>query len=31
MGDLGEEVNDENVSLGMTSPTETDSLEGMEG
>jgi hypothetical protein len=31
MGALGEEVNDNNVSLGMTSPTETDKLEGMEG
>jgi hypothetical protein len=31
MGALGEEANDENVSLGMDSPTETDNMEGMEG
>jgi hypothetical protein len=31
MGDLGAEDNGENVSLCMSSPTETDSLEGMEG
>jgi hypothetical protein len=31
MGDLGEEANDKNASLGMVSLTETDKVEGMEG
>jgi hypothetical protein len=31
MGALREEVNDKSFSLGMTSPTETGKLEGMEG
>jgi hypothetical protein len=31
MGAPGEEANDKNISLGMTSPTETDNLEDMEG